>query len=162
SLQWELIRQGRMKPEEVYMNEPRNVITRSLGPEPVVKVDIEGPYTVLEGDRYILCSDGLTCHLKDEEIGMIARYLEPSDACRLMINLANLRGGSDNISVIVVRVGELPDVNLPQEKAPEPEPELELERDYREWFWLAGVWVASLMVAAGIVMWILTRFDRGS
>jgi len=92
---------------------------------------------------------------------MIARYLEPSDACRLMINLANLRGGSDNISVIVVRVGELPDVNLTQEKGPEPEPELELERDYREWFWLAGVWVASLMVAAGILMWILTRFDRG-
>lgn len=143
------------------MNEPRNVITRSLGPEPVVKVDIEGPYTVMEGDRYILCSDGLTCHLKDEEIGMIARYLEPSDACRLMINLANLRGGSDNISVIVVRVGELPDVNLPQEKAPEPEPEIELEREYGEWLWLAGVWVASLMVAAGILMWILTRFDRG-
>lgn len=161
SLQQELIRQGRMKPEEVYLNEPRNVITRSLGPEPVVKVDIEGPYPVLEGDRYILCSDGLTSHLKDDEIGMISKYLDPSDACRLMVNLANLRGGSDNISVIIVRVGDLPDGNLPQQQEPEAEPEIELEKDYREWLWLAGVWGASLMVATGIVMWLLTQFDKG-
>lgn len=160
SLQWELIRQGRMKPEEVYLNEPRNVITRSLGPEPVVKVDIEGPYPVEEGDSYVLCSDGLTSHLKDEEIGMIARYLEPGDACRLMINLANLRGGSDNISVIVVRVGELPGGELSHESNPEPEPSLEL-KGHNEWWWLAGVWGASLMVAIGILMWLLTKFDRG-
>ncbi len=161
SLQWELIRQGRMKPEEVYLNEPRNVITRSLGPEPVVKVDIEGPYPVLEGDRYILCSDGLTSHLKDDEIGMISKYLDPSDACRLMVNLANLRGGSDNISVIIVKVGDLPDGNLPQQEEPDAELEIELEKDYREWLWLAGVWGASLMVATGIVMWLLTQFNKG-
>ena len=41
SLQWELIRQGRMKPEDVFLHQPRNVITRSLGPEPEVDVDIE-------------------------------------------------------------------------------------------------------------------------
>ncbi|MFK7776553.1 MAG: protein phosphatase 2C domain-containing protein [Gimesia sp.] len=163
SLQWELIRQGRGKPEDVYRNEPRNVITRSLGPEPVVQVDIEGPYPIMDGDRYVLCSDGLTSHLKDDEIGMITKYLDPSDACRLMINLANLRGGSDNISVIVVRVGDLPDGDFPEEQSSEEEPKLnlDLEKGYGEWFWLAGVWGASLMVAIGIAMWIITKFDRG-
>ena len=72
SLQWELIRQGRMKPEDVYLHQPRNVITRSLGPEPEVDVDVEGPWPVEPGDTFILCSDGLTGHVADTEIGAIA------------------------------------------------------------------------------------------
>lgn len=108
SLQWELLRQGRMRPEDIYMYEPRHVITRSLGPEESVEVDIEGPYAVLPGDIYVLCSDGLTGHVKDEEIGAVAAELPPGPACRMLVNLANLRGGSDNITVVITRVGELP------------------------------------------------------
>ena len=108
SLQWELIRRGGMNPHDVFMNEPKNVITRSLGPEPQVEVDVEGPYAVLPGDVYVLCSDGLTNHVADAEIGAIAGVLPPPEATRLLVNLANARGGSDNVTAIVVGIGPLP------------------------------------------------------
>lgn len=114
SLVWELIEQRKVHPRDADRLYPRNVITRSLGPEPDVEVDIEGPTVVLPGDLFVLCSDGLTTLVSDSEIGMIAQELAPADACRLLVNLANLRGGSDNITVIVVRAGDVP------EGAPEP------------------------------------------
>ncbi|MFQ5731771.1 MAG: PP2C family protein-serine/threonine phosphatase [Planctomycetaceae bacterium] len=92
SLQWELLRAGRTKPDEMFLVEPRHVITRSLGPDETVKVDTEGPYAVLPGDTYLLCSDGLTNHVNDQEIGMIAGELPPGEASRLLVDLANLRG----------------------------------------------------------------------
>ena len=49
-------------------------------------------FPVLPGDVFVLCSDGLTGHLNDSEIGTIARELPPGDACRLLVHLANLRG----------------------------------------------------------------------
>ncbi|MDQ3329685.1 MAG: protein phosphatase 2C domain-containing protein, partial [Planctomycetota bacterium] len=108
SLQWELIRRGGMNPEDVFLQEPRNVITRSLGPEPTVEVDIEGPFAVLPGDAYVLCSDGLPNHVADSEIGAIAGNLPPAEASRLLVHLANARGGTDNVTAIVVNVGPLP------------------------------------------------------
>ena len=104
SLQWELIRQGKMSPEDIMRYEPRNVITRSLGPQPTVQVDVEGPYAIRPGDVYLLCSDGLTGQVPDEEIGQIASALAPSDACRFLVDLANLRGGPDNITVVITMI----------------------------------------------------------
>ena len=109
SLQWELLRQGRMSAEEIFRNEPRNVITRSLGPQAQVEVDVEGPYAIEAGDVYVLCSDGLTGHVGDPEIGAIAGSLAPTEACRMLVNLANVRGGSDNITALIVRVGAAPE-----------------------------------------------------
>jgi protein phosphatase len=117
SLQWELLRQGRMSPDEIMRREPRNVITRSLGPSPTVEVDLEGPYPTRPDDVYILCSDGLTSLVRDDEIGIAVRELPPTEACRLLVDLANLRGGPDNITVIVVRVGAVPP-DLPLEELP--------------------------------------------
>lgn len=108
SLVWELIEQRKVHPRDADRLYPRNVITRSLGPEPNVNVDIEGPAPVYAGDIFVLCSDGLTTLVNDAELGMIASELPPAEACRLLVNLANLRGGSDNITVIVVRAGEVP------------------------------------------------------
>lgn len=108
SLVWELIEQRKVRPRDADRLYPRNVITRSLGPEPEVNVDIEGPSVVLPGDTYVLCSDGLTNLVSDAELGMITAELPPNDACRMLVNLANLRGGTDNITVIVIRAGEVP------------------------------------------------------
>lgn len=108
SLVWELIQQRRVHPKDAERLCPRNVITRSLGPEATVQVDIEGPVPVMPGDVFVLCSDGLTGMLTDAEIGMIASELPPAEASRLLVNLSNLRGGPDNITVIVARAGELP------------------------------------------------------
>ena len=108
SLQWELIRQGAVKPEEVHLHHPRNVITRCLGPEAKVNVDLEGPIPVQSGDRFMICSDGLTGHVEDPEIGCIVGTLPPKHAAKLLVHLANLRGGSDNTTVVVVHVGDAP------------------------------------------------------
>ena len=78
---------------------------RSLGPEPLVQVDVEGPHPVRDGDTFVLCSDGLSGQLADNEIGAVATALPPDEACRFLVDLANLRGGPDNITVVIVRVG---------------------------------------------------------
>ncbi|TWU51926.1 PP2C family protein-serine/threonine phosphatase [Rubripirellula reticaptiva] len=85
---------------------PSNVITRSLGPNAVVNVDLEGPFPVEVGDQFLLCSDGLTGLVEDNEIGVLLDCLPAEKAVRVLVDLANLRGGSDNTSVIVVRVTE--------------------------------------------------------
>jgi serine/threonine protein phosphatase PrpC len=104
SLVWE-IREARQIPEEeVPAFIPKNVITRSLGPNDEVEVDLEGPFSVQAGDIFLLCSDGLSGPVKDEEIGKILGCLPPEEAVQALVDLANLRGGPDNITVVVVRV----------------------------------------------------------
>ncbi len=83
-----------------------HVLTRCLGPDPKVKVDVEGPYEYMPGDVYILCSDGVTKYLSDAEIGIIAKSLPVAEAAKFIINLANLRGGADNSTVVLVRVSD--------------------------------------------------------
>ena len=104
SLVWEYARLQHIDPDEVE-DIPSNVIHRCLGPEPLVQVDIEGPHPIQPGDIFLLCSDGLSGQVTDPEIGAVASVLPPAEACRFLVDLANLRGGPDNITVIIVRVG---------------------------------------------------------
>lgn len=161
SLQWELIRLGRVSPEEVMLHQPKNVITRSLGPDPEVDVDVEGPHRVLSGDTYVLCSDGLTGHVHDEEIGAIASVLEPTDACKLLVNLANLRGGTDNITVIVARVTGT--VESPEAEAPVQfdEPDVSLPFD-ASWKTLAMLWLHAIVFVSGVALALLGRVPLGA
>ena len=111
SLVWELARRQQKQPEEMH-GIPPNVIVRSLGPEPLVQVDVEGPHPVQPGDAFLLCSDGLSGQVTDREIGAVVTALPPDEACRFLVHLANLQGGPDNTTVLVVRVGGVPpDVN---------------------------------------------------
>lgn len=110
SLVWELREAGQLEGNSELANSvPKNVITRSLGPNAHVQVDIEGPYKVAVGDTFLLCSDGLMARVTDEEIAAILHNLTPAKAGQLLVDLANLRGGPDNITVIVAQVtgGEL-------------------------------------------------------
>jgi protein phosphatase len=102
SLQWEMKAAGQSVVEQFYV--PKNIITRSLGPNPTAQVDLEGPFPLEIGDTFLLCSDGLTGQIKDKELGQILSCLPPKKAVRLLVDLANLRGGPDNITVIVARV----------------------------------------------------------
>jgi protein phosphatase len=83
---------------------PKNVITRSLGPNASVEVDLEGPFPVEPGDTFLLCSDGLTGQVPDEELGPILASLSPDEATRFLVDLANLRGGPDNITILIAQV----------------------------------------------------------
>ncbi len=157
SLQWELIRRREMSPEDVLLHEPRHVITRSLGPEPRVNVDIEGPYPVQLGDIFLLCSDSLTGHVNDAEIGTIARELPPGDACCLLVSLANLRGGSDNVSVVIVRAGEIP----PGLHA-DQDPAQAAREAATSWSWLAAYWAIAIMFLVGVSLTLFEKTTLGT
>ena len=105
SLAWELVRRNHLTPEQANQSVPRNVITRSLGPEPNIEVDLEGPLAVDLADIFLLCSDGLSGQVSDHELGSFAGNFHPRNACRYLVSLANLRGGPDNITVVIVRIG---------------------------------------------------------
>jgi len=104
SLVWEMEAAGRAGDLQQPLNIPKNIITRSLGPNASVKVDLEGPFALQVGDRFLLCSDGLSGQLSDEELGVVLGTLSLEQAARTLIDLANLRGGPDNITVVLAEV----------------------------------------------------------
>ena len=106
SLVWELAAAGNSTEEAVPAYVPKNVITRSLGPNDLVNIDVEGPFPLHRGDRFLLCSDGLTGPLSNELIGMVLAALPANKAAQTLVDLANLLGGPDNITVIVAEVSE--------------------------------------------------------
>jgi PPM family protein phosphatase len=106
SLVQELLRTGYLTEEEARVSEHRNVITRALGIDPEVEPDVE-QYRVEPEDIYLLCSDGLSNLLSEESIsvGLASAGTDMLQAARELVSMANERGGYDNISVILVRVG---------------------------------------------------------
>jgi protein phosphatase len=109
SLAWELetLRAaGQLDPGLDPRETPKNIITRSMGPHAHVQVDVEGPLPVEAGDVYLLCSDGLSGQVADEEIGLLAGTLPPREAAAALVGLALVRGAPDNVTVIVARAGE--------------------------------------------------------
>lgn len=105
SLVWEMRRaNGQFHNSSFAENLPKNIITRSLGPHAQVQVDVEGPFPMQVGDTFLLCSDGLTGQVKNEELGMILACAPPDEAARALVDLANLRGGPDNITVEIIKV----------------------------------------------------------
>jgi protein phosphatase len=107
SLVDELMRQGRLTPEEAVEHPQRSVITRALGPEGAVEVDTRS-YRARAGDVYLLCSDGLTTMLSEEEIlALLLANPRLRDAGEALIGAANEAGGRDNITVVLMRLEEV-------------------------------------------------------
>lgn len=157
SLEWELEKKHQSLIGVVDMSRHRNIITRSLGPEEQVDVDVEGPYPVIPGDTFVLCTDGLSNQVADEEIGAVVRELPPENAARLLIQLANIRGGPDNSTVIVVRVGDLPVNVQPQVVEEEVDDRFQLE-----WSWLIGFSAAALALVLGSWMMMFEHPIKGA
>jgi PPM family protein phosphatase len=103
SLVNEQLKAGVITPEEARTSRFRNIITRSVGFEEQVAVDLFG-LDVQAGDRLVVCCDGLSNLIEDSEILRVVSQSELEDAPRRLVELANDRGGDDNISVIVVHV----------------------------------------------------------
>lgn len=108
SYAWELARRMGIPPEDLG-DIKKNVIVRSLGPDTFVQVDVEGPHPLLDGDTFVLCSDGLSNLVEPAEIGALVGLLPLQEAAKQLVELANLRGGPDNITVLIVRVGQTQD-----------------------------------------------------
>ncbi len=110
---WEMARRQNVDPEEL-QGLKSNVIIRSLGPDALVQVDVEGPHPIEAGDIFVLCSDGLSGPVSDSEIGAVTATLPAEEAARFLVQLANLRGGPDNITAIVIKVGGQDGVHHPR------------------------------------------------
>ncbi len=102
---------GLISEQEAKTSDKRSVLTRSVGQEPVIRVDVETA-TVFKGDKVVLCSDGLYAHVADSEIAEIVSRLSPAQACRQLVALAEQRGTDDNLSVQVLQINEVEKVAL--------------------------------------------------
>jgi PPM family protein phosphatase len=103
SLMQRLVDAGELTEEEAEQSERRNIILQALGPDPRVKVDLTRQ-TLRRGDTLIICSDGLSGLVRREEFSaVVAAHPELSDLCGALIDLANERGGPDNITVVAAR-----------------------------------------------------------
>jgi serine/threonine protein phosphatase PrpC len=109
SLVEELVQEGRLTPEEAEEHPQRSIITRALGPEEHVLVD-HFTHRVQPGDVYLICSDGLTSMVRDDQ--RLAELIQGSatlrEAGRTLIDAANAAGGRDNITVILFRIADVP------------------------------------------------------
>jgi protein phosphatase len=175
SLMQRLVEAGELTEEEAEQSERRNIILQALGPDPRVKVDLT--YQPLRrGDVVVLCSDGLSGQVKKDEIGeAVASTTDLAAICTRLIDLANSRGGPDNITAVVARFdGEgIPEANgkgdvgyqvypLGEGDAttepvpvytgsPVPVPIGETQR--RSWLMIG----AALLALGGILLYLITR-----
>ncbi|MBM3336210.1 MAG: serine/threonine-protein phosphatase [Betaproteobacteria bacterium] len=101
-----MIDSGILTPKQAEDHPDANRLLRCLGGQSEVEVDVIGPEPVMAGDRYLLCSDGLWGELSAAEIAAMAMAFPAQDAVNRLINLANERGGADNISVQIYHQGD--------------------------------------------------------
>jgi protein phosphatase len=97
----EQVRAGLISPEEAKESRFRNIITRSVGFEPSVDPDLTG-IAVQAGDCFVLCSDGLSNYLSVEEFGQVLTGHFYRDVAGVFVDMANDRGGDDNVTCLVV------------------------------------------------------------
>ena len=100
----ELVNEGIITPEEARVHPRRNIVTRAMGIDRNVQVDVF-QNTVRTGDRLLLCSDGLVDEVSDADIAQILReHTHPQETAEALVMVANANGGRDNTTVIVVDV----------------------------------------------------------
>ena len=108
SLVAEQVRRGILTPAEAERSDMQSVLLRALGAHQEIEVDSE-EHTLFGGDVLLLCSDGLTRMVTEPEIaGTLQAEPDPTKASERLVELANEQGGADNITAIVVRVGDEP------------------------------------------------------
>lgn len=104
SLVAEQVRQGILTEEQAEKSAQKNIVTRALGVEDTLQVDLD-EIELVKGDVILLCSDGLTKGVKPSELMRVLREeKEPQAACDRLVKLANAAGGEDNTTVIVIMV----------------------------------------------------------
>ena len=105
SLVDEMVRAGKLTPEEAEVHPQRSIITRALGPEPDVEVE-RLTYTARAGDVYLICSDGLTTMVPEDAVAAILRGRSSLEqAAEELVRAANEAGGRDNVTVVLFKLG---------------------------------------------------------
>jgi serine/threonine protein phosphatase PrpC len=103
----ELVRRGRLTPQQAAIHPERSILTRAVGLDPNVPVDLPDPLELRPGDQVLLCSDGLTEAVEDRQIAdLLAAATDGNAACRSLIDAANAAGGPDNVTVVLLLTGD--------------------------------------------------------
>jgi protein phosphatase len=148
-----LVEEGALTPEEA-INHPRgNVILYSIGSERKPKID-SYERTLMVGDMLLLCSDGLTKHIADDEMRRMIEENEPETAVAKLIELANIRGGEDNITATVVRYGESPYLQQHQTLVISADRQATPVANGRVGLWLYTIFLTAVMIILMILLQI--------
>jgi protein phosphatase len=107
SIVGEMVRSGILSDEDARNHPKRNVITKSLGAQDEIAADMPAALDLETNDSFLLCSDGLTAYLSDEDIAEVTSGSPPAEACKKLVKMANDAGGRDNITVLIVSVRSL-------------------------------------------------------
>lgn len=141
----ESIRAGVITPDEAATHPYRHVISRAVGVEPVVSADISLWFPLSAGDRFLLCSDGLSNEVNDAGIGQIAADGPVARAARQLIAAANRAGGHDNVTALLAAAGDSSAAATSGVHGAVA----------------AGVLVSVLALAAGLLLWQPWARDAG-
>lgn len=154
----ELLDAGLISEQDAATSELKNVITRALGVDQTVQADVSTAMPIHNGDRFLLCTDGLTDMVTDAEIAeVMGRVVNPQAAVEELVNLANARGGRDNITVCLAAFGTRKPVppknlNIPQRDLAETK--IEYSLGARIWHYGRYVVLAVLLLAlAGMAVY---------
>ena len=146
----EQIRAGILTREEARTHPQRNVITRALGSKPEVQVDTYSG-ELRPGDTLLLCSDGLSEYVQEEDMAQILGQYPPKETVPRLIALANKHGGSDNISALVVQAGPPAGVAPRQAATAAARPAAAPGRKRLALPWIIGIGFIALIVVAILV-----------
>jgi protein phosphatase len=151
SLVAEQVRQGKLSEEQARSHPLRNVLTRAVGTQPELAVDIIS-LKVMTGDFLLMCSDGLHGPMPEAEIGaLLDKTTDLTEACQALLAAANEHGGPDNISVVLIRVDKAPPVKdreaKPRLRTRQVGPPAKPPRSMLGWI-LAGAMAAAFLALA--------------
>jgi serine/threonine protein phosphatase PrpC len=147
----DMIEQGLISPDKAHNHPKSHVITRSLGVEPEIDIEIDpSPIEIAIGDCFVICSDGLSGLVSPEVIQEHVVTLDPQDACVSLIDLANDNGGPDNITLQVIKVIERDDSKVSNHDVSMGQNRLTLVKKI---LLLGAVLAAIGLVIGGIWLW---------
>lgn len=104
SLVQQMVDGGIIDAEQAKTHPSRNVVSRALGPEGKSEPEVQEPFPFYKNDIFLLCTDGLTGLVENDEINQKITALQPQDACIELVKMANDRGGNDNITIQIVKI----------------------------------------------------------
>ncbi|MEY4081716.1 MAG: hypothetical protein RL430_2146, partial [Actinomycetota bacterium] len=154
----ELVNEGIITPEEARTHPRRNIVTRALGIDRTVQVDVF-TYEVRTGDRLVLCSDGLVDEVSDAEISkVIGQHSNAQECAEALIMVANTNGGRDNTTVVVVDIAD--DISEPVAVVPDNDdtqqiesvPPVLVKEKRRITVGMTLFWSALVIIVLGVVV----------
>ena len=166
SLVEEMVRGGELTPEQAEVHPQRSIITRALGIDPQVDVDVY-PLELRPGDRILFCSDGLTTMVRQDEMASIfAREPDPKRAAQLLVDAANAAGGEDNITAVIVEAVEIPEDEVAEPAVPDHDtseiPPVKPRRRRSRTFLRVLAWVLPILAVLSIAFLAVGWYARNT